>query len=47
MQGSGMKDVLGRHFPELKGVLGESGNAFAPWKMVGKIGEYKGEETNA
>jgi hypothetical protein len=47
VQGSGMKDVLGRHFPELVGVLGESGDAFAPWKMVGKSGEYKGEETNA
>jgi hypothetical protein len=47
MQGSGMKDVLGRHFPELVGVLGESGDAFAPWKMVGKRAEYKVEETNA
>jgi hypothetical protein len=26
VQGSGMKDVLGRQFPELKGVLEESGN---------------------
>jgi hypothetical protein len=26
VQGNGMKDVLGRHFPELNGVLGESGN---------------------
>lgn len=26
VQGSGMKDVLGRHFPVLKGTLGESGN---------------------
>lgn len=26
VQGSGMKDVLGRHFPELKGVLGGGGN---------------------
>jgi hypothetical protein len=47
MQGSRMKDVLGRHFPELVGVLGESGDAFAPWKMVWKSGEYKVEETNA
>jgi hypothetical protein len=28
-------------------VLGESGDAFAPWKMVWKSGEYKVEETNA
>jgi hypothetical protein len=26
VQGGGMKDVLGRHFPDLSGVLGESGN---------------------
>jgi hypothetical protein len=31
VQDGGMKDVLGRHFPALKEVLGKSGNAFAPW----------------
>ncbi|KAL8860084.1 MAG: hypothetical protein Q9178_003348 [Gyalolechia marmorata] len=34
VQGMGMKDVLGRHFPELKGVLKGNGNAFAPWGRV-------------
>ncbi|KAI4258851.1 MAG: hypothetical protein L6R42_004882 [Xanthoria sp. 1 TBL-2021] len=47
VQEMGMKDVLGRHFPELKGVLGKSGNAFAPWGMLeGSMG-YRGIETNA
>ncbi|KAK0630976.1 heme peroxidase [Bombardia bombarda] len=31
----GMKEVLGRHFPELRAVMGD-GNAFAPWVGVGK-----------
>ncbi|KAH3943159.1 hypothetical protein HBH98_000940 [Parastagonospora nodorum] len=47
VQGSVMKDVLGRHFPELKGVLGGSGNAFAPWSMMEGSREYQGVETNA
>lgn len=34
VQGNGMKDVLGRHFPELRGVLGRNGNVFAPWRRV-------------
>ncbi|KAF1939471.1 heme peroxidase [Clathrospora elynae] len=47
VQGGGMKDVLGRHFPVLRGVLEKSGNAFAPWvKMEGSM-EYMGKETNA
>ncbi|KAL8736503.1 MAG: hypothetical protein Q9166_000295 [cf. Caloplaca sp. 2 TL-2023] len=49
VQGTGMRDVLGRHFPELKGVLGELGrerNVFAPWgKLGGSVG-YAGVETN-
>ena len=47
VQNSGMKDVLGRHFPELKGVLGKSGNAFAPWDKLTSSLEYGGIETNA
>lgn len=47
VQDQGMKDVLGRHFPNLKGVLKGVDNAFAPWPKVGKAGEYKGFETNA
>lgn len=47
VQDTGMKDVLGRHFPELKGVLRRSANVFAPWeKMSGSVG-YEGIETNA
>ncbi|KAL8787695.1 MAG: hypothetical protein Q9195_007651 [Heterodermia aff. obscurata] len=47
VQDSGMKDVLGRRFPELRKVLGRSGNVFAPWeKMEGSLG-YGGIETNA
>lgn len=41
VQANGMVDVLGRHFPELRGVLGGcGGNAFRPWK---KEGRGKGE----
>ena len=42
-----MKDVLGRHFPELKDVLAKSGNAFAPWGMMEASTGYRGVETNA
>ncbi|KAI4279605.1 MAG: hypothetical protein L6R38_004994 [Xanthoria sp. 2 TBL-2021] len=47
VQEMGMKDVLGRHFPELKGVLADSGNAFAPWGMLERSRGYGGIETNA
>lgn len=47
VQGSGMKDVLCRHFPELAASLRGVKNAFAPWEKVGSSAEYKGEETNA
>ncbi|KAH8723389.1 heme peroxidase [Phaeosphaeriaceae sp. PMI808] len=47
IQGQGMKDVLGRHFPELKDVLTQSGNPFAPWKKLDRSREYQGQETNA
>ena len=47
VQDTGMKDVLGRHFPELRDVLGKSKNAFAPWtKREGSLA-YGGIETNA
>lgn len=47
VQNSGMKDVLLRHFPQLRGVLKKSKNPFAPWdKLPGSAG-YKGIETNA
>ena len=46
VQDTGMKDVLGRHFPELRDVLGKSKNAFAPWtKRDGSLA-YGGIETN-
>ncbi|KAJ9641326.1 hypothetical protein H2199_005296 [Coniosporium tulheliwenetii] len=47
IQDSTMKDVLGRHFPELKVVLKDVKNAFALWPKVGKAGMYNGPETNA
>jgi hypothetical protein len=47
VQNSGMKDVLGRHFPELKPVLKHSKNPFAPWKMMDASKHYGGIETNA
>lgn len=47
VQDSGMKDVLGRHFPELRETLKESKNAFAPWEMKASSKEYGGVETNA
>ncbi|TLD20188.1 Vacuolar protein sorting-associated protein 4 [Venturia nashicola] len=47
VQDTSMKDILGRHFPELRETLRESGNAFAPWKMMERTGEYGGIETNA
>lgn len=46
VQNTTMKDILGRHFPELRETLKESKNAFAPWKMMEKTGEYGGVETN-
>lgn len=47
VQDSGMKDVLGRHFPELRETSKGSKNVFAPWEMQAKSKEYKGVETNA
>ncbi|KAF2008058.1 heme peroxidase [Amniculicola lignicola CBS 123094] len=47
VQDQGMADVLLRHFPVLGEALKGVENPFAPWKKVGKAGEYKGKETNA
>ena len=47
VQSNTMKDVLGRHFPELKEVLKGSKNAFAPWSMKEQSKRYGGIETNA
>ena len=47
VQDTGMKDVLGRHFPELKAVLGKSKNVFAPWNQLTQSKRYRGIETNA
>ncbi|KAK3369375.1 hypothetical protein B0T24DRAFT_359845 [Lasiosphaeria ovina] len=47
VQDSGMKDVLGRHFPELAPTLARSKNVFAPWDMLAGSKTYGGVETNA
>ncbi|KAJ9628085.1 hypothetical protein H2203_003307 [Taxawa tesnikishii (nom. ined.)] len=47
VQNNTMKDVLVRHFPELRASLRDVKNAFAPWTKVGRTAEYKGKETNA
>lgn len=47
VQDSGMKDVLGRHFPELRDTLKGSKNVFAPWELKAGSKEYKGVEINA
>ena len=47
VQDSGMKDMLGRHFPELRGALGRvMGNVFAPWEKLEGSRGYEGVETN-
>ncbi|KAE9977514.1 hypothetical protein EG328_002021 [Venturia inaequalis] len=46
VQNTSMKDILGRHFPELRETLEGSGNAFAPWMKMEKTWEYGGVETN-
>lgn len=45
VQHTGMKDVLIRHFPELKDTLKKSKNVFAPWAKLGESKKYKGTET--
>ena len=47
VQDNGMKEVLCRHFPELRAPLKDVSNPFAPWTKVGSCADYKGEETNA
>ena len=47
VQDNTMRDVLIRHFPELRASLREVKNAFAPWEKVGRSAEYMGVETNA
>lgn len=47
VQNNTMKDVLCRHFPELRAPLRNVQNAFAPWEKIGKSAEYKGKQTNA
>ncbi|KAL1623510.1 hypothetical protein SLS54_004500 [Diplodia seriata] len=46
VQYTDMKDVLGRHFPGLKEVLGKSENVFAPWEKLARSNGYTGVETN-
>ncbi|KAH8888021.1 feebly protein [Thozetella sp. PMI_491] len=41
-----MKDVLIRHFPELKDTLKDSKNVFAPWAKKAESEKYTGVETN-
>ncbi|KAK1750886.1 heme peroxidase [Echria macrotheca] len=47
VQHTTMKDVLVRHFPELKETLGKSKNVFAPWAKLDGSKGYEGIETNA
>ena len=48
VQNTTLKDVLGRHFPELRGVLAKTkGNVFAPWTKLEGSKTYQGIETNA
>ena len=46
VQYNGMKDLLQRHYPELKAVLEKSKNAFAPWQKLRESLKYNGVETN-
>lgn len=48
VQNTGMKDVLARHYPELRETLARTkGNVFAPWEKLEASRGYKGVETNA
>lgn len=47
VQNNTMVNVLGRHFPGLRGPLRGCNNAFRPWEKVGKSAEYVGVETTA
>lgn len=47
VQNTTMIDVLGRHFPELKAVMPEKTNVFAPWEKLPESRAYTDRETNA
>jgi hypothetical protein len=47
VQNTTMSDVLGRHFPQLKKVMPEKTNVFAPWEKLPDSKAYSGIETNA
>lgn len=47
VQNNTMRDVLIRHFPDLRASLRNVKNAFAPWEKIGGTAEYRGQETNA
>ncbi|USW49006.1 Putative hem peroxidase superfamily, hem peroxidase, animal-type [Septoria linicola] len=47
VQDNDMRDVLVRHFPDLRVPLKDVKNAFAPWGKVGRTVEYKGHQINA
>jgi hypothetical protein len=47
VQNTTMSDVLGRHFPQMKNVMPEKTNVFAPWKKLLDSKAYSGIETNA
>jgi hypothetical protein len=47
VQNTSMKDVLTRHFPELKDTLAKSKNVFAPWHKMDASLAYHGIETTA
>lgn len=47
VQNTTMRDVLGRHFPELKATLPTKTNVFAPWEKLPGSKIYNGRETNA
>jgi len=47
VQNTTMRDVLGRHFPELKAVMPVDTNVFAPWEKLPESRTYTGKETNA
>ena len=47
VQNNGMREVLIRHFPDLKPIIGDNKNVFAPWKKLPESAKYTGVETNA
>ncbi|WPB01688.1 uncharacterized protein RHO25_006318 [Cercospora beticola] len=47
VQDNDMRDVLVRHFPDLRAPLKDVKNAFAPWGKVGRTEEYRGVQITA